>query len=108
MEEMYKVFVFVPESQTDQVIQAMAAAGAGTVGKYTHCAYITQGLGNWLPEEGANPTIGEVGKMSRESENKVEMVCPKDKLDKVIAEIMKVHPYESPTIDAYEIKFFTK
>lgn len=108
MEEMYKVFVFVPKSHTDQVIQEMATAGAGVVGKYTHCAYITKGLGNWLPQEGAKPTIGEVGKMSREEENKVEMVCPKDKLDDVISAIIKVHPYESPTIDVYEIKFFTK
>lgn len=67
MEEMYKVVVTVPETHTDIVIKAMSEAGAGTVGKYTHCAIITKTIGNYIPEEGATPFIGEVGEMSKET-----------------------------------------
>lgn len=104
MREMLKISVFCPESHTDQVIKAMAEKGAGTIGKYTHCAYITNGFGNWMPKKGANPYSGKVGKMSREKENRIEMVCPKDKVDDVTKAIKKIHPYETPEIDIYEIK----
>ena len=96
---MYKLFVTCPETHTDKIIKAMAAAGAGVVGEYTHCAFITKGMGNYLPSDKANPYIGVPGKMSREPEDKVEMICPDDKLEDVIDAIRSVHPYETPTID---------
>ena len=80
MQEVYKIFVTTPESHSDLIIQAMTEAGAGIVGEYTHCAFITKGFGNFLPSDKANPFIGEAGKMSRELEDKVEMICPKEKL----------------------------
>lgn len=107
MTEMYKVFVTGPESHTDKLIDAMSKAGAGVVGNYTHCAFITKGTGNNLPGVGSDPFIGQVGKMSREPEEKVEMICPLDALDKVIAAIKSVHPYEAPTIDVVRIQFFS-
>lgn len=108
MDEMHKVVVTVPETHTDLVIKAMSEAGAGIIGKYTHCATITKTIGNYIPEEGANPYIGKVGEMSRETEDKIEMVCPKEKLGHVISSIQKTHPYESPTIDVYDIKFYSR
>lgn len=107
MEKIYKIFVTVPESHTDILIDEMSKAGAGIVGNYTHCAFITKGLGNYKPSESANPFIGEIGKINREPEDKVEMILPKNKLDDVIKVIKKVHPYETPTIDVVEILFFS-
>lgn len=101
---MYKIFVFVPKDSTDKVIDAMAKAGAGVIGNYTHCAFITEGHGNWLSEEGSNPTVGAVGKMSRESENKVEMICPEDKLKAVVSAIKHSHPYETAPIDVIKME----
>lgn len=101
---MLKIFVMVPKENTDKLIMAMAEAGAGVIGNYSHNAFITQGYGNWMSEEGANPTIGEVGKMSREPENKVEMVCPEEKLNDVVKAIKETHPYETPAIDVIELK----
>jgi len=101
---MYKIFVMVPVEDTDKIINAMADAGAGVIGNYTHNAVITSVMGNWLSEEGSNLTIGEVGKMSREPENKIEMVCPEDKLEEVIKALRKVHPYETPAIDIVKLE----
>ncbi len=107
MEKIYKIFVTVPESHTDILIDEMSKAGAGIVGNYTHCAFITKGLGNYKSSESANPFIGSVGKLFREPEDKVEMILPKDKLEVVLKAIKKVHPYETPTIDVVEILFFS-
>jgi len=55
-----KFFVFCPKDEKviADVINAASEAGAGTIENYTHCAFITQGFGNWKSEEGSNPTIG--------------------------------------------------
>lgn len=100
---MLKVVVFIPETYTDTVIHAMADAGAGIIGNYTHNAFITRGTGNWFSGEGSNPTIGAVGTMSKEPEAKIEMVCPEDSLDAVLAAVKAAHPYETPTIDVYQL-----
>jgi len=98
--------VIAPRSSTDKLIMAMAEAGAGVIGKYSHNAFIVEGMGNWKSEEGSHPVLGEVGKISREPENRIEMVCPEEKLNQVISAIRKVHPYEEPAIDV--IKLYDK
>lgn len=103
---MLKLFVMVPEKNTDALIEAMSQAGAGKIGNYSCNAFITPGFGNWKSEKGSNPTIGEVGKMSREPENKIEMVCPEEARGAVIEAIRKVHPYETPAIDIIKLERF--
>lgn len=105
---MYKLFVTVPESHTNKIISAMAEAGADIVDTYTHCAFITKGLGNYLPETDSNPYIGKVGEMCKEPEDKVEMIYEIENLNEVIDAINNIRPYEKPTVDVIEIQFFTK
>lgn len=100
---MLKIVVFCPENVTDKIINAMADAGAGVIGNYTHNAFILKGYGNWYSGEGSNPSVGEVGKMSREPEDRIETVCPEDKINLVMEAIKKVHPYETPAIDVYKL-----
>ncbi len=100
---MLKIFVMVPRESTDQIIEAMAETGAGVIGNYTHNAVITPVFGNWKSEAGAHPAVGEVGKMSREPENKIEMVCPEEALARVVAALRKAHPYEEPAIDIVKL-----
>lgn len=102
---MYKFIVFAPKDEKIvlRIIDAAAKAGAGIIGRYTHCAFVTEGYGTWYPLPGAKPMMGNVGELSREEEVKIEMECPKDKLRDVFEEVKKVHPYDKFTIDAFEI-----
>jgi hypothetical protein len=105
---MYKFFVFAPRDEKIifEIIDAAAKAGAGAVGKYTHCAFITEGHGTWYPLPGAEPTVGKIGELSKEEEVKIEMECPKEKMQDVSEAIRKVHPYDKITIDAISIERF--
>ncbi len=96
---MFKVIVFCPEEAVDKLVDAMSDAGAGVIGNYSHCAFITKGTGTWFSKQGSNPTIGKVGKLSKEVQYKIEMVCPEEKLQNVKEAILKVHPYETPEIN---------
>jgi len=99
-----KIVVTVPESHADAVRQAMAEAGAGKVGNYTNCSFSSKGVGRFMPQVGANPTIGEVGKPEAVEEERIEMVCPREILTNVIAAIKKVHPYEEIASDIYPLE----
>ena len=106
MPKQFKIVVFAPKDSVDDLIDAMSKTGAGNIGAYTHCAFITKGQGNWFSTEESNPTVGAKGQMSRETEYKIEMVCPEDKIKDVIKAVKRVHPYEQAAIDIYELHFW--
>lgn len=91
---LYKIEFYVPESHLEQVKQAMFAEGAGKVGDYDCCAWQTSGQGQYRPLQGSQAFVGEVGKLERISEYKVEMVCPANLLPAAIEAMKQAHPYE--------------
>jgi hypothetical protein len=105
---MYKFIIFAPKDKKiiQSIIHAATKAGAGIIGNYTHCSFVTEGYGTWFPLPGAKPSIGQVGELSIEEEVKIEMECPKEKMKEVFEAVKKVHPYDKFTIDAVEIKRF--
>lgn len=98
-----KIVVFVPLNSVKTVLKAMGDAGAGVIGNYTHCSASSRSIGRFLPMKGANPAIGEVGKFEEVEEERIEMVCPKDKAKEVITAMKKVHPYEEVAFDIYPL-----
>jgi hypothetical protein len=100
----YKLVIYVPSSHADILRKVIGDAGAGKIGNYTHCTFTMKGVGRFLPVEGANPTIGEVGKMEATEEERIETVCEAAVLHDVLAAIKRVHPYEEPATDVYPIE----
>lgn len=103
MSDQVKIVVFVPETHTDIVRKTIGDASAGRIGNYTHCSFSSKGIGRFKPVEGANPAIGEVGKLEEVEEERIEFICPKDKTKEIIAAIKKVHPYEEVALDIYPL-----
>jgi len=98
-----KVVVFVPESDAEKLIDALAAAGAGELGDYARCAWSTPGVGTFLPRAGATPTVGLVGEVARVDETRVEMVFARVARSEVIEALQAAHPYEEPAFDVVEL-----
>ena len=101
--ELVKVVVFVPKSFADAVRNAIGDAGAGKIGNYDFCSFTTKGVGRFSPLEGANPVIGEVGKIAEVREEKIEFLCPENLVSKVYQSIKKAHPYEEVALDVYPL-----
>lgn len=99
-----KIVVFVPESHADVVREAMGKSGGGKIGNYTFCSFSSKGIGRFKPEDGAHPTIGEVGKFESVQEERIEVVCPRNLLEDAIMAIRKVHPYEEVAFDVYPLE----
>jgi len=101
MKELVKLVVFVPEPNADEVRQALGEAGAGKIGNYSYCSFSIKGTGRFLPEEGANPSIGKVGDIEAVAEERIEVACEKSQVNNIITAIKAIHPYEEVVIDIY-------
>ncbi|MFP5070498.1 Nif3-like dinuclear metal center hexameric protein [Pseudonocardia nantongensis] len=99
-----KIVTFVPIGPAiAQVHTALAAAGAGRLGNYSHCSFATAGTGQFLPLEGAVPAVGEIGTLERVAETRLEMVLPRAARRDVVAALRAAHPYEEPAFDLLEM-----
>lgn len=99
----YKLVTFVPISHADAVREAMGKAGAGKIGNYTYCSFSSRGVGRFLPGDGANPAIGEIGKPEEVEEERIEVPCSEETIDAVIDAMKSVHPYEEVAYDVYPL-----
>ena len=99
-----KMVVFVPESHAAAVREAMGEAGAGKMGNYSFCSFSSKGVGRFRPDEGAEPAIGEVGRLEEVVEERIEALCRRENVNAVIEAIKEVHPYEEVPIDLYNIE----
>jgi hypothetical protein len=88
--------VYVPAAATDAVLAAVFAAGAGRIGDYEECAFVSSGRGQFRPVGGASPTIGTVGELEQVDEDRVEVVLPRARRAEVVAALRAAHPYEEP------------
>jgi dinuclear metal center YbgI/SA1388 family protein len=98
-----KIVTFVPHPDAERVIDALTAAGAGSIGAYTRCAWTAQGVGTFRPGEDAQPAVGRVGEVEQVAETRVEMVLPRDRRSAVVAALGAAHPYEEPAYDVLQL-----
>jgi hypothetical protein len=103
MSKQVKIVVTVPLADADKVREALGEAGAGRQGNYSFCSYSVVDKGRFLPTEGAEPAIGEVGKPEIVEEERIEVTCDRDIAKSVIAAMKAVHPYEEVAYDVYEL-----
>lgn len=97
-----KVVAFVPKEYARQVRDAMTAAGAGRLGDYDSCSFVSQGEGSFRPLAGAKPFLGEQGRLETVEEARVEVICPEARTDAVVSAMRVAHPYEEPAYDVFE------
>lgn len=100
---MFKICFYVPPSHVEEVKNAMFAKGAGKIGNYGACAWQVLGEGQFMPLEGSDAFIGDINKLERLQEYKVEMVCEQAYLNDVIDALRQAHPYEEPAYQVWEI-----
>ena len=99
----YKLVWFVPREALEQTREAVFKAGAGQIGDYGRCSWYTAGTGTFLAGEGADPSIGRVGKEERVSELRVETVVPAEIAAQVVEALREAHPYEEVAFELYPL-----
>ncbi|MBT8204005.1 MAG: Nif3-like dinuclear metal center hexameric protein, partial [Eudoraea sp.] len=95
-----KLTTYVPVKQAEALKTALFDAGAGHLGNYSHCSFSSTGTGSFLGEEGANPVLGQKGKVHHEEEIQLQVTYSRDRQKEVLAALHDAHPYEEI---AYEV-----
>lgn len=99
-----RLITFAPTDKANEVQQAVFAAGAGHIGKYSECSFNSQGTGTFKAEEGADPYVGEIGKQHSEKETKIEIVYPFYLEQQVVKALVAAHPYEEAAYDIFTME----
>lgn len=100
----YKIVVFVPEENLENLSKSIFDAGGGIIGEYENCSFQLKGEGTFKGSEKSNPTIGKKENFEKVNEVRLEVLVDNWKLNKVISAIIKNHPYEEPAYDVYPLK----
>ncbi|MDR3714939.1 MAG: Nif3-like dinuclear metal center hexameric protein [Puia sp.] len=98
-----KLYCFVPAGQSEQVRNAIFAAGGGEIGNYSECSFQTEGAGTFRGGEGTHPFVGQPGIRHVEKELKIEVILPAHRSGAVVAAMIAAHPYEEPAYDLVEL-----
>ncbi len=95
-----KLVTYVPQSHQQVVMDSLFSAGAGKIGNYEDCSFLTPGTGTFKPVNQANPFSGTLNQRSHEAEFKMEFLIPVHKASSMLNTLRNAHPYEEV---AYEI-----
>lgn len=102
---MYILYFHVPETHLDTVKNAIFSVGAGNIDNYSHCAWQTLGEGQFMPLPGSKAFIGEINKLNKVPEYKVEIICTEAQIKPAVLALKQAHPYETPSYQI--VKFDT-
>ncbi|MGN7721134.1 Nif3-like dinuclear metal center hexameric protein [Chitinophaga sp. 22620] len=99
-----KLFTFVPVADAETVRNALFAAGAGHIGKYSECSFYHEGTGTFKGQADTDPYVGKPGERHAEGEVKVEVIFPAWMEGKVVDAMLKHHPYEEVAYDIVKLE----
>jgi dinuclear metal center YbgI/SA1388 family protein len=99
-----KLVVFCPKENAQQLSEALFAVGAGNIGNYSECCFVSEGIGSFKPEIEAKPQTGEIGKRETLPESKIEIIFPTWLQGQIIQAMKANHPYEEVAHDIFTLQ----
>ena len=94
-----KLITTVPVENIEALRHEVWKAGAGIIGKYTHCSTSTKCIGTFKPTAEANPYSGSKNIWEFVEGVKLEVVCVINLVKDVVLKLREAHPYSEPGID---------
>ena len=101
--EYRKLAVFVPRTHEEAVLDVLEDSPAGNYGAYSSCSFAVSGKGRFKPLDKASPFIGTAGKVAVADEVRIETIVAVADVEKVVALIRTVHPYETMAYDVFPL-----
>lgn len=89
-----KLTTYAPESEVEDIKNALFKVGAGQIGNYSNCSFTTKGIGSFKPNQEANPTIGQKGENYIEAETQINVTFQKHLESTILQTLFKTHSYE--------------
>jgi dinuclear metal center YbgI/SA1388 family protein len=103
-QQLKKLVTFIPVEHAAKVREAVFNAGAGNIGNYDSCGFVSEGHGSFRGNENSNPFVGEKGEIHSEKELRFETIFPDYLQGAIIYALLKAHPYEEVAYDIYPLE----
>jgi len=95
--------VYVPGDYSENVKEALFAAGAGNIGFYDECSFLTEGRGTFRPMECSNPFSGQKNIRENAEEVMISVIFESYKQNQIVAAMKAAHPYEEVAHQIYTL-----
>ena len=94
---------YVPKENYSALLEQLYKAGAGSLGDYDNCSFVTEGTGSFRGNENSQPNLGR--KMIREKVNEIQvnLIFKKHLEQKVVQALIDNHPYDEVAYEIYSI-----
>ena len=99
-----KLDVYCPLDSMEMLRNSLYKIGAGSIGNYKNCSFYSIGQGEFVPMEGSKPYLGKNGNKQIVEEGKLEVIFPKNIINKVVKTLKKSHPYEEVSYQIYQME----
>ena len=99
-----QLVLYTPKKNTEEIQRALFDAGAGNIGKYKECSFISEGTGTFFPLESAKPEIGSKGKRNLADEQRISVIFPRKLRFQILRAMKEVHPYEEVPYQLYTLE----
>lgn len=103
--DLVKLVLFVPLGYEEKITRALEVYDAGRIGPYRLCTFKCRGEGTYIPEKGSHPFQGEINRLQRVSEWRLEVLIPRTNLSELTKAIREVHPYDEMAYDVYPVAY---
>ena len=97
--QLMKLFTFAPIEQAAKVRATIFEAGGGNIGNYSECSFNAEGTGTFKAGQRTDPFVGNIGEQHHEKEVKIEVIFPEYLQNRIVAAMIKAHPYEEVAYD---------
>jgi dinuclear metal center YbgI/SA1388 family protein len=99
-----QLVVYCPSNNAEALKTALFEVGAGAIGDYDQCSFVSVGKGTFRANENCNPFVGEIGEQHSADEERIEVIYPKFKERAVLTAMNLAHPYEEVAHQIYVLE----
>ena len=94
---------YVPKDDASQLLEELYKVGAGALGNYDECSFITSGTGSFRGNDHSNPHLGKPMNREEVEEIQLNLVFQKHLEYLVVNTLLQNHPYEEVAYEIYPL-----
>ncbi len=99
-----KLVTYAPAEIAPKIKEALFAVGAGSIGEYESCSFLSTGIGSFKGTDNANPVIGNKLEYVELEEIKIEVLFQKHLQNNVLQTLFSTHIYEEVAYEIYTLE----
>ena len=86
------------------LLKKLYDAGAGSIGNYKECSFITTGKGTFKGNEKSNPNLGTKGEKTEVDEIQINLIFDFSSQTKILHTLFEAHSYEEVAYEVFSLE----